>query len=176
MPLIITQSLLICYLFFASFLPTSLKSGARHPLHLSATELNYNAKENTWELSCRIFTDDLETALAKKYNVKTDLSAPAQHKAMDVLLKKYALANLALRGSAGPITLNYLGFENDSEAVIVYLESDPVKGLPRLEATNSILYDLFDDQSNIIHVTRNGSRKSSKLDFPDRKVVLDFSK
>lgn len=176
MPLIINQSLLICYLFFASFLPSGLSSGARHPLHLSATELNYNAKESTWELSCRIFTDDLETALAKKYKVKTDLSAEAQHQAMDVLVKRYALANLALRGSAGPITLNYLGFENDSEAVIVYLESTPVKGPLKLEATNSILYDLFDDQSNIIHITKNGSRKSSKLDYPDRKVVLDFSK
>jgi hypothetical protein len=176
MPLFISQSILICYLFFTSFLPLTTAGGTRHPFHLSATELNYNAGERTWELSCRIFTDDLESALAKKYNVKTDLSAPAQHKAMDVLVKKYALANLALRDGSGPVTLNYLGFEKDSEAVIVYLESGKVSGLAKLEATNSILYDLFDDQSNIIHVTKNGSRKSSKLDYPDKKVVFDLPK
>jgi viroplasmin and RNaseH domain-containing protein len=156
--------------------PAGANSNARHPFHLSATELNYNAKESTWELSCRIFTDDLESVLSKNFKVKTDLSSASQHKAMDVLVKKYALANLNLKGNSKPILLNYLGFEKDNEAVIVYLESEPVKGLQALEATNSILYDLFDDQSNIIHITKDGSRKSSKLDYPEKKVVLNLGK
>jgi hypothetical protein len=174
MPLIINQPLLICYLIFSFTAPMLPESNKRHPFHLSSTELNYNAKESTVELSCRIFTDDLEGALAKKFKIKADLSAESQHKAMDVFVKKYALANLALKGNSKALALNYLGFEKDNEAIVVYLESAQIKGLKKLETTNSILYDQYDDQSNIIHVTKNGKRKSSKLDYPDKKLLTDF--
>jgi hypothetical protein len=174
MPLIITQPLLICYLIFGFSIAKPIEANKKHPFHLSSTELNYNSKESTVELSCRIFTDDLEAALAKNFKIKADLSAESQHKAMDVFVRRYALANLALKGNAKPLTLNYLGFEKDNEAVVVYLESEQIKGLKRLETTNSILYDQYDDQSNIIHITNNGKRKSSKLDYPDKKLITDF--
>jgi hypothetical protein len=174
MPLIFIKPLLICYLIFGFSSKDTIKSSNKHPFHLSSTELDYNSKENTWELSCRIFTDDLEAALSKNYKVKTDLSAAAKHKEMDVLVKKYALANLGLRANGKVLSLNYLGFEKDNEAVVVYLESETVKGVKKLETTNSILYDQYDDQSNIIHVTYSGNRKSSKLDYPSKKLVNDF--
>jgi hypothetical protein len=174
MPLIISQPLLICYLFFGFATAKIPEAYKRHPFHLSSTELNYNAKEATVELSCRVFTDDLEAALAKNFKIKADLSAESQHKTMDVFVKRYALANLALKGNSKPLALNYLGFEKDNEAVIIYLESVQIKGLKKLETTNSILYDQYDDQSNIIHVTNNGKRKSSKLDYPEKKLVTEF--
>lgn len=174
MPAIITQPLLFCYLILGFISPKSFETTNRHPFHLSSTEINYNTKESTVEISCRIFTDDFEAALAKNYKIKADLSAESKHKAMDAYVKKYALTNLALKGNAKPLALNYLGFEKDNEAVIVYLESEPVKGLKKLETTNSILYDQFDDQSNIMHITNNGYKKSSKLDYPDRKLNTDF--
>lgn len=174
MPAIITQPLLFCYLILGFIGSKSLEATKRHPFHLSSTEINYNTKESTIEISCRIFTDDFEAALAKNYKIKADLSAEARHKAMDAYVRKYALSNLSVKGNAKPLALNYLGFEKDNEAVIVYLESEPIKGLKKLETTNSILYDQFDDQSNIIHISNNGNRKSSKLDYPDRKLSTDF--
>jgi hypothetical protein len=174
MPLIITHPLLICYLILGIF-PAKLSESVKlHPFHLSSTELNYNAKEKTLELSCRIFTDDLEAALAKDFKIKADLSAESQHKAMDVYCKKYALVNLGLKANSKQLTLTYLGFEKDNEAVVIYLESEQVTGLKKIEITNSILYDQYDDQSNIIHVIKNGQRKSSKLDYPDKKLVTEF--
>jgi hypothetical protein len=170
----ITQPLLICYLIFGFVAPKATDFNEKHPFHLSSTELNYNTKEGTLELSCRIFTDDLEAALAKNYKVKADLSAASQHKAMDLLIKRYALAHLALKGNLKVLALNYVGFEMDHEAIVVYLESEPIRSLKTLETTNSILYDQFDDQSNIIHITNNGNRKSSKLDYPDKKLTTTF--
>lgn len=174
MPLIITQPLLICYLIFGFFAPKLSETNKKHPFHLSSTELNYNSKENTLELSCRVFTDDFEATLAKDFKIKADLSAESKHKIMDAYVKKYALANLGLKGNSKVLVLNYIGFEKDNEAIIIYLESEQIKGLKKLEMTNSILYDQFDDQSNIIHITNNGKRNSSKLDYPDKKLVADF--
>jgi len=170
----IHQSLVICYAFLGVFASGPDLSALRHPLHLSSTELNYNAKENTMEISCRIFTDDFETVLSKEFKVKTDLSSPAKHQQMDNLVKKYMAAHLQLSANGKPLDLNYLGFENDKEAVEVYLESAQVKNLRKLETTSTILYDLFDDQTNIFHTTFNGNRKSAKLTYPDKKMASTF--
>jgi Domain of unknown function (DUF6702) len=36
-----------------------------HPLYISVTEINHNAKDRILEVSCKIFTNDLETVLEK---------------------------------------------------------------------------------------------------------------
>lgn len=173
----IHQSLLICYVFLGVFKSgNELPAGKmlRHPLHLTSTELNYNPKTHTVELSCRIFTDDFEDVLARKFKVRTDLSAPAKHKEMDELVKKYMAEKMQLAGNGKGLKLNYLGFENDKEAVVVYMESDELKGLQKLQTTCTVLYDLFDDQTNIFHVTFNGNRKSAKLTYPDKSLSSVF--
>jgi mRNA-degrading endonuclease RelE of RelBE toxin-antitoxin system len=174
MPSLMSKPLLICYLILATMFPLNTSGTVFHPFHISSTDVNYNAKTNTLEISCRIFTDDFELALANNFKVKTDLSAAAKHKAMDGLVRKYVLANFSLNANGKPLPLNYLGFEKDNEATIVYLESEPFKGLKRLETTNSVLYDQFDDQANIIHVTGYGKRKSAKVDYPNKKIVSEL--
>jgi len=175
MPLL-HQSLLICYLIFAGVKPSGVSSVKmyRHPLHLSSTELNCNPKTNTVEVSCRIFTDDFEDLLGKKYKVKPDLSSAAKHQEMDLLVNKYMVSHLQLAANGKPLQLNYMGYENDKEAIVVYLESAKVSGLRRMETTSTVLYDLFDDQINIFHVTFNGNRKSSKLTYPENKLLSSF--
>jgi hypothetical protein len=166
--------LLICYLILGCLAPINGSAESFHPFHVSSTDINYNGKTNTLEVSCRIFTDDFELALAKAYDVKTDLSSEARHKAMDVLVKKYILSNMSFRTPQKVLGLTYLGFEKDNEATIVYLESEPVNGLKKIETTNSVLYDQFDDQSNIMHFSGYGKRKSNKLDYPNRKIVIEL--
>lgn len=171
------QSLLICYVatgFFKPAVPSEAALAARHPLHLSSNELNYNARSGTIEISSRVFTDDFEDILSKKYKVKADLSAAAKHQAMDEVVGKYITAHIQLSANGKALKLNYLGFENDNEAVIIYIETEKVKNLKNLNANFTVLYDLFDDQTNIFHVTSKGNRKSSKLTYPDKSIVFSF--
>ena len=177
MSTILYHTLLICYAIFLSVKNPGLKKvemGSRHPLHLSSTELNYNSESKTIELSCRIFTDDFEDILAKNYKIKADLSAAAKHKEMDQLINRYMAAHLKLNANGKALPLTYLGFENEKEAVVVYLESAKVNELKKMETTHTVLYDLFDDQINIIHITVNGKRKSAKLNYPNRSLITVF--
>jgi hypothetical protein len=145
-----------------------------HPFHVSTTEIQHNASEKTLEISCRIFTDDFESALSKVYKTKTDFSAPAMKTAMDDLVKKYIPGHLQISVDGKPVSLKVLGWEKESEAVFVYLEADNIPSVKKVEVVNSILFDLFDDQMNLVHFFVNGNRKSIKLTYPEKKAMFAF--
>ena len=65
-----------------------------------------------------------------------------------------------------PLNLNYLGFEINQEATDIYLESDKIPAVKKVDVEVSLLHNLFDDQINIVHITVNGVRKSEKAGLP----------
>ena len=166
----IYSKLLLILMIFPIFSQPSNK----HPLHVSTTEIEFNSKEKSLEISCRIFTDDFETILAKQFKTKTDLNKPAMHKAMDELIKKYMEAHLKYNVNGKIVNASYVGFEIDHEATSVYLEIDHITALQKLNLTNTLLYDLFDDQMNILHVEKQGTRKSVKTNYPETLLSVSF--
>lgn len=152
----------------------SVNKPAPHPLHVSTTDINYNAKEVKLEVTCTIFTDDFEAALAKQSHTKTDLVKADMHAAMDVLVKNYMAANVHIKTTAAVLGFNYIGFEVDKEAVNVYFESEKTATPKKIDADVTLLHNLYTDQMNIVHMTVNGTRKSTKLDYPNRKVTQTF--
>ena len=70
---------------------------------------------------------------------------------------------------------NYLGFEQEREAVYVYLEIEKAPALiEKVTVETSLLYDLYDDQVNLIHFSTQNKRKSAKLDYPAKAAQLEF--
>jgi hypothetical protein len=145
-----------------------------HPFHVSVVELNHNAADKTFEISCKIFTDDFEKVLARNYKTKVDLINPVDRKAMDSLVKKYVLSHLSVNADGRPVRLSYLGFEHDNEAVYSYIQADDISSVKKIDISNKIMHDLFDDQINIMHITVGGKRKSTKLDYPAVQATLEF--
>lgn len=93
---------------------------------------------------------------------------------MNDAVKAYILEYIKLKVNNKILTVNYLGYEEDSEAVNIYMESEPVKSPKKVEAAVSALYNLFDDQMNIIHIIVDGKRQSQKLNYPDRYLYKNF--
>jgi hypothetical protein len=166
---------------FFAFLPAKdeLRSsepvaGKFHPFHVSVIEINHNNSEKTLEISCKIFTDDFEKILAKNYKAKTDLINPPNKAAMDTLVKKYLLSHLSISVNNKPVAFSYLGFENEGEAAYGYIEVLNVSSVSRMDIATTIMYDQFDDQMNIFHVTVNGNRKSTRLTYPEKNATMNF--
>ncbi|MBM3416156.1 MAG: hypothetical protein FJY20_06850 [Bacteroidetes bacterium] len=148
--------------------------GLPHPFHVSVIEINHNAADKTLEISCKIFTDDFEKALAKNYKTKVDLINPPDKAKMDTLVKRYLFSHLSIKANGKPVRYNYLGFENDHEAAYGYIEVPDVPSVNKFDISASILYDMFDDQMNIFHVIVSGNRKSTRLNYPDKETVVSF--
>jgi hypothetical protein len=54
------------------------------------------------------------------------------------------------------------------------VQAENISSVKKIEIINKLMHDLFDDQINIMHVTVNGNRKSTKLDFPTVHATLNF--
>lgn len=145
-----------------------------HPFHVSVVEMEHNAADKTLEISCKLFTDDFESILAESYKIKVDLINPPVKSAMDSLVKKYLFSHLALKVNGQPVKLLYVGFEHENEAVFGYIEVEKVTNVNKIEIVNNLMYDQFDDQVNIMHVTVGGKRISSKLNYPDKEAAFNW--
>lgn len=154
--------------------PVLQNENGRHPLFVSVTEINHNAADKNLEISCKIFTDDFEKTLTGLYHTKVDLTAPANKAEADRLVKEYIKSHLLLKLDGKPVVLEYVGFEKENDAVWSYFQVSNTAAPKKIEVTNAILYESYDKQMNLMHVSVGGHRKSSKLNYPDKEAVFQF--
>jgi hypothetical protein len=169
----------IPFVFIMMALPFIPKGGAvpakaAHPFHVSVIEVNHNSGDKSLEISCKIFTDDFEKVLAKNYRTKVDLINPPNKAAMDSLIKKYIFSHLSIKVNGKQVAFSYLGSENEDAATYGYIEVNNIIAVSKMDVSTNIMYDQFDDQMNIMHITVGGNRKSGKLNYPDREATFSF--
>jgi hypothetical protein len=158
---------------FSVFLSTLFSC---HPLHVSVTEIVYDEKEKQLEIISRIFVDDLETAIrAQLQQPSLDLLNPANGSTTDQLASAYVMSRLSVTLDGKRQKLSFLGSEKEEDALLCYIQVSNVKKWKNIEVTNSVIVETFDDQSNLVHITRGGTVKSLRLmkDNPSGKVVFD---
>ncbi len=67
-----------------------------------------------------------------------------------------------------------MGFEKEDVVIYSYMEVPNVTSLKNVSINDNLMHDMFDDQTNIVHVIFNGNRKSTKLDYPAATANLSF--
>ncbi|GEN72954.1 hypothetical protein CLA01_30260 [Chryseobacterium lathyri] len=146
----------------------------KHPYHVGSVEINYNSKSKSFEITGRFFLDDLENALGKKYGNSFHFNDEKYKARLNEALEKYCAEYFKLKADGKFLRINYVGYEEDSESVNVFLESETLNTPKKVESAVSFLYNLFDDQINIVHMIVNGERKSEKLTYPNRYLYRQF--
>lgn len=147
-----------------------------HPLHVSVTEITLDEKEKELEIMLRVFTDDLEMAIRNtKNDPELNLLNPA-NTTTDKLVWEYLQPRFKLITDEKPQPVKYLGHEKDEDVLIFYIQVQPVKRFKTMDITNTIITELFDDQSNLINLTINEKTRSLRLmrNNPSGKLSFDF--
>ena len=145
-----------------------------HPFYVSVTEIVYNKNTGTVQLSVRIFFDDFEKVLEKKYNKNVNILKPVNRKDVDDLVAAYLKAHLKISVNGKFLDLKYQGYEIEEDAAWCYFESSKVNSVKRLNVENDILFEQHSAQSNMIHVIVDGKRKSTKLDNPKKEAIFIY--
>ena len=122
------------------------------------TELVFNEKQGIWEVSIRLFQDDLEQSLSqfkgKRFQFQQEQGA---EELIQAFIKKQFgfLVNQHLQ-----TPYRFLGWEPQQDVIWVYLEIPTQQSLIGVFLKNSLLVETFPDQTNLVHVARQGDKKS----------------
>ena len=160
--------------FFSSAVFLMLSAVPAHPVYVSVTDIEHNAKEETLEVSCKLFTADFEKVLRSTFKTHVDLINPSDRSAMDKLINIYVQKHLSITADGKPVTLKYLGYEVIEEAVYSYYEAGNIKKPKSIELVNDLLYEFHSEQMGFMHISVDGNRKSTRLNNPDDKVAIQF--
>ncbi|MGA0557046.1 DUF6702 family protein [Larkinella sp. VNQ87] len=161
----------LCVITFSSL--TILLFTSAHPVHTSVTQMQYNPAEKAFEVSLRIFTDDLEEALTKENNnqrvrlADNDSNGPLVER---YVRKHFAIANAKRQRKPFQV----LGKEQEMDATWIYIEipyAEPVEGSLLQQ---SVLTDLFDDQVNLVNVSYLSQKKTVLFRKSNTQQVLNW--
>jgi hypothetical protein len=140
---------------------------AKHPFYVSVTEINHNAKDKTLEISCKIFTNDFEAALEKTFNSKVDLHNVKDKNDTDKKIREYIMRHLQISVEGKGQQLQFVGSENKEEGTWSYFQINNIISVKKIDIRNNILYESFESEINIMHVTVSGNRKSLEITNPN---------
>lgn len=153
----------------------SLSSFTFHKFYMGVFQVNYAAEKKMIQITSRIFVDDLNKGLEKKYNKKTFLGTEKETQADVDLLKKYLLENFSIKinGQTKPIV--FLSKELEADDVLVcYSRITAVEKFKTLEISNTILTEWNAEQQNITHISAFGTKRSVLFTESSRKEVLKY--
>ena len=145
-----------------------------HPFYVSVTEIEQNQKTGKLQISTRIFYDDLEKALDKRYKTNINILKPVNKQQVDALISGYVKEHLKIKADNKEMLLKYVGYEIEEEAAWCYFETDKTDPVRNLYIRNNILFEQHESQVNMIHALVTGKRQSSKLDNPKDKVNFSW--
>lgn len=161
-------------LFLLTTIGLWLMAFSAHPYYMSVTEFEYKPAEKEVQVACKIFTDDLEETLKKEYKRKVDIMNASTKKENEQLLNRYLQQHLRLQLDGKTAALQMIGFEQEGEAVWIYLVASNTAAFKSAVVFNDLLYSYREDQLNIIHFKNKGERKSYRFTFPNKEVVLSW--
>lgn len=153
---------LLFFVFIAS-------SFAVHKFYMSVTQVNYAPEKKMLQITTRIFRDDLNKILEKKYHSKTFIGFEKESQNDIDLLQKYLNEKFILKVANQTVKINFLSKEIDADVIVCYLSAKGISKIKELTIMNSILTDLTIEQQNIVHCTIFGTKKS--VLFTDSKII-----
>ncbi|MFT7164002.1 MAG: hypothetical protein ACI9CZ_000565 [Flavobacterium sp.] len=163
----------IFYLFFAIFFVT-LTSFSVHKFYMGIYQINYAPEKKMLQITARIFVDDLDKALEKKYNKKLHLGSEAESSAELPLLKNYLAEKFSIKINGKPGQMNFLSKELEGDVLVCYLSISGVSKINSLETSNSVLTDWNSEQQNITHFSILGEKQSFLFTESSTKQMLKF--
>ncbi len=166
---LLKTALLLCILPLLAF-------GTLHKFYVSVTNINYSEKDQSLQITSRIFIDDLQAVLLERYGKNTHLATEKEAEVTDELVAKYMEARFSIMIDGKEQPFRFLGKKYDNDVAVCYLEVPdihPSAGTP-MEVRNELLTDLYEEQQNLVHFKIGGVKKSFVLVRERTNGVLNW--
>lgn len=153
----------------------SLSSFTFHKFYMGVFQVNYAAEKKMIQITSRIFLDDLNNGMEKKYHKKTFVGTEKETPEDLELFKKYLAENFTIKINEQSKPITFLSKEVEAGDVLVcYSRIKDIDKFKTIEISNTILVGWNAEQQNITHVTAFGIKKSVLFTESSRKEVLKY--
>ncbi len=156
------------------FLVVVLSSFAWHKFYVSVTQIDYVPNKKRVEITSRIFIDDLEKALEKKFKKKFYLSSTKEIENSELLIKEYLREKIKITINKKAQNVEYLAREVEGDVLIFYTKIAISKKINTFEIYNSLLTDIYKEQQNIVHLNINGNKNSFLFTNSETNQKIDY--
>lgn len=131
------------------------------------TTINWNTATSKLEVMHRMHAHDAEVGLMQATGSAENIDITVVRNQAQLML--YVEKHFTLTAPGGPIALEPLGAEFQSEAIVLYQEAKLEAPPSELAIDNQILRDVFDGQTNLVNV-KLGKRVRTLI-FADKDGV-----
>ncbi len=152
-----------------------MTASAPHKFYVSITKIEYVSEKKSLQIITKIFTEDIEDALQKRYDPSISIGTKKETEKDTEFIKKYIFQKLKISVNGKPAILEYIGQEYETDMVNAYIEVKNLEDFNSITIENKVLFDIFEEQQNIIHLKTKDSRRSLILDKDSPKGLLNFN-
>ena len=126
---------------FFGLLFLTLASFGVHKFYVALYQVNYAPQKDMLQITARIFVDDLNSAVGKKYNKKINLGSEKETGEDLILLKKYLSEKFSIKINGQSKPINLLSKEMEGDVLICYLSLNKISKINSLEIYNTVIIE-----------------------------------
>ena len=149
-----------------------------HPVHLSYTNVEYIAAEKRFKILFKIFADDFDKIIFKKYGFKLGFEKKQEPKNYKKFISKYINEhfNITIDNKSKLILkYDYHKFKEDEPTFYLYFSSKYKGSLKSLKIKNSLMTDLYLDQNNLLIFNYKKMQKAVKFDLKKITAIIQLN-
>ena len=156
------------------FLVLLMTSFAWHKFYVSVTQIDFVPNKKRVEITSRIFIDDLEKALEKKFKKKFYLTTPKEVENADALIHEYLKVKIKISINKKAQNVEFLAKELEGDVLIFYTKIAVSKKINTFEIFNALLTEIYKEQQNIVHTNINGNKNSFLFTNTETNQKIDY--
>ena len=153
----------------------SMSSTTQHEYYVSVTRVEHIPDQNSVQIITQIFIDDFEKLIRKRYDNTIILGVENENEKVNFYMERYLKKKLLFQINGAMANYTFLGKKYEDDIVYCYMEIENIPNISSMDITNDILYDLYDEQENIVRTKINSKNKSFILTSAKNKAVLNFN-
>lgn len=143
-----------------------------HKYYMAIYQVDFVPQKKRIQVTSRIFVDDLNSALEKKFRVKSNIGFSQETPQEEANLKKYLAEKFIIKVNGVSKPMTYLSKELDANVMICYFRIPEISKINSLEIENSLLMEWNSDQQNIIQANLNGEKQTVMLTSDNYKRTI----
>jgi hypothetical protein len=150
---------------------------AAHPVHVSVTNLEINTARDTIYITQKMFTDDFDLLFYHLYEKNIKPVAGKEFSSNELsLVNGYMKDAFVIEAGSAKLPLKFVKKDQDIESIWLHYTCPlPSKKIKTLMLTNSLLLQLFEDQTNLVIVTYLGGDTGYTFNYDKWKSEIKLT-